>query len=211
MPQVFIRLRCKLGQVQGIERNLRTAYGFHQSHLKGVGQAHHLAGGFHLGAQVPLGVHKFIKGPFGEFYRHIIQRRLKGRVSLSGDGVPNLVQSVADGDFRSHLGDGIARGFRGQGGGTGHAGIYLDDCILKGGWMQSKLHVASAFHSQLSHDFQSSCTKHLEFLIGKGDCGSDNDTVSRMHAHRIHIFHGAHGDCVASAVPDDLEFNLFPA
>ena len=48
---------------------------------------HDLAGGLHLGAQVPLGVDELVKGPLGELHRHVVQSRLESGVGHPGDGV----------------------------------------------------------------------------------------------------------------------------
>ena len=211
MPQVLVGFRSELGQVQGIQGDLRAPDGLHQSHFKGVGDGHDLAGGLHLGAQVTLGVDELIEGPLGELHRHVVQGGLEGGVGLAGDRVLDLVQGVADGDLGGHLGDGIAGGLGSQGGGTGHTGVDLDDGVFKGGGMQGKLAVAAAFYPQLVDDVQGSGAQHLVLFIGQGDGGGDHDRVAGMHAHRVQVLHRAHGDGVALAVPHDFKLDLFPA
>ena len=117
--------------VEGVQLDLRPPDGLHQGGLEGVLDGHHLAGGLHLGAQLPAGPVELVKGPLGELHHHVVHRRLEAGVGLAGDVVLDLVQGIAQGDLGGHLGDGVARGLGGQGGGPGHPGVDLDDGVLK--------------------------------------------------------------------------------
>ena len=91
VPQVLVALRGELGQVQGVQGDLRPPDGLHQGHLKGVADGHDLAGGLHLGAQLPLGVDELVEGPLGELNRHVVQGGLEGGVGDARHRVLDLV------------------------------------------------------------------------------------------------------------------------
>ena len=118
---------------------------------------------------------------------------------------------VAQGDLGGHLGDGVAGGLGGQGGGAGHTGVDLDDRVLIAVGVQGELHVAPALDLQGGDDVQSGGAEHLIFLVGQGLGGGHHDGVAGVHAHGVDVLHGAHGDHVAGAVPHDLELDLLPA
>ena len=118
------------GGVQRVQADLGPADGFHQRRLKGGRDGHHLAGGLHLRAQAAAGAGELVKGPFGELDHDVIHRRLKAQERHAGVGVPDFIQRVAQRQPRGDLGDGIARGLAGQGGGTGYPGIDLNNGVL---------------------------------------------------------------------------------
>ena len=76
--------------------------------------------------------------------------------------------------------------------------------------MQSELAVAAALHAQLVDDFQRGGAEHLVLLVGEGDGGGDDDGVAGVHAHRVQVLHGAHGDGVALAVAHHLKLDFLP-
>ena len=117
--------------MEAVQLDFRPPDGFHQGGLKGMGNGHDFAGGFHLGAQLPAGPVELVKGPLGELHHHIVHCGLKTGESLTGHIVFDLIQGVTQSDLGGDLGNGIARGLGGQGGGAGDPGVYLDDSILK--------------------------------------------------------------------------------
>ena len=94
--------------VEGVVGDLSAADSLHDRLLKGRRDRHDLAGRFHLGAELALGVNEFIEGPLRELDDHVVDRRLKAGVGGTRYGVLDLVEVVADGDLCRHLGDGIA-------------------------------------------------------------------------------------------------------
>ena len=201
---------------EGVQLDLRPTDGLHQGGLKGVLNGHDLAGGLHLGAQLPAGPVELVKGPLGELHHHIVHGGLEAGVGLPGDVVLDLVQGVAQGDFGGDLGDGIPRGLGGQGGGPGDSGVDLDDGVLKAVGVQGKLAVAAAFNAQLLDDFQGGGAEHLVLPVGQGLGGGHHDGVAGVDAHGIDVLHGADGDDVAGGdggalvVPHHLELDLLP-
>ena len=117
--------------MEAVQLDFRPPDGFHQGGLKGMGNGHDFAGGLHLGAQLPAGPVELVKGPLGELHHHIVHCGLKTGESLTGHIVFDLIQGVTQSDLGGDLGNGIARGLGGQGGGAGDPGVYLDDSILK--------------------------------------------------------------------------------
>ena len=197
--------------VQGVHADLRAPDGLHQRHLEAGSNGHDLAGGLHLGAQLPGGVGKLVEGPLGHLHHDVVQGRLKAGAGLAGDVVFDLVQGVAQGDLGGDLGDGVAGGLGGQGRGPADTGVYLDDGILKGVGVQGQLAVAPAHDAKVRDDIQGGGAEHLELLVRQGLGGSHHDGVAGMDAHGVQVLHGAHGDDVAHGVSHGLKFDLFPA
>ena len=196
---------------QGVAADFRAAHSLHQGLLHVHADGHDLARGLHLGAQGTLAVDELVEGPLGHLSHNVVDGRLEAGAGLAGEGVHDLIQRVADGDLRRALGDGIARGLGGQGGGATHAGIDLDDRILEGVGVQGELAVAAAFHLQGGDDVQGGPAEHLILLVGQGQRRSHHDGVAGMHAYGVNVLHGADGNHVALAVPHDLELDFLPA
>ena len=183
----------------------------HESSLKIGADAHDLAGGLHLGAQGALGAYKLVKGQAGHLHHAVVQHGLKAGIGLLGNRIFNLIQGVAQSDFGRHLGDGIACGLGGQGGGTAHTGIYLDDAVFKAVRVQGVLYVAASRYAQLTDNIESGGTQHLVFLVPQSLGGSHHDAVAGVHAHRVDILHIADGNHIACPVPHYLILDFLPA
>ena len=196
---------------QSVHAQLDGGNCLHHGSLEAVANAHHLAGGHHLGAQRLVGVDELIKGPLRVLDHDVVQRRLKAGAGLAGDVVGDLVQRVADGDLGGHLGNGIAGGLGSQCGRAGHTGVDLDDRIIKAVRLQSKLAVAAALDAQLGDDIQRSGAQHLVLVVGQGLGGSHDHRVAGVDADRVEVLHVTHSDHVALVVAHDLVLDLFPA
>ena len=109
----------------GFQRPDRLQQGF----LHGPAHRHNFAGGLHLGIQGVVGIGELVKGEPGNLGHHIVKGGFKGR---GGVGNADLVQAHAHGDFGGDPGDWVAGGLGGQGRGTGHPGVDLDEVILEG-------------------------------------------------------------------------------
>ena len=196
---------------QGFHRQLQAADGLHQRPFKGVANGHDLAGGLHLGTQGAAGGGELVEGQARDLQHAVVQRGFEAGGRLSGHGVGNLVQRIAQGDLGGHFCDGIAGGLGGQGGGAGHAGIDLDDRILVGIRVQGQLHVAPAFDLQRGDDVQGCGAQHLIFPVGQRLRGGHHDGVAGVHAHGVDVLHGADLDHISGGIPHDLELDLLPA
>ena len=201
----------KGGQRQGVQPQFGGGDRLHHGMFKAVADGHDLAGGHHLGAQRFVRVDEFVKGPLGVFHHHVVQRRFKAGAGLAGDVVGDLVQRVAQRDLGGHLGDGIAGGLGGQRRGAGHAGVHLDDRVLKAVRLEGKLAVAAALDAQLGDDVQRRRAQHLVFLVREGLAGGHHDGVAGVDANRVQVLHVADGDDVALGVPHHLVLDLLPA
>ena len=197
--------------VEGVQLDLAAPDGLHQGVFKAGADGHDLAGGLHGGAQLPAGACELVKGPLGNLHYHIIHAGFKAGTGLARDVVFDLVQGIAQGDLGGHLGDGVAGGLGGQGRGTGDTGVDLNNSVFKAVGVQSELAVAAAHDAQGRHDVQGGGAQHLIFLVGKGQGRGRHDGIAGVYAHRVEVFHGAHGDDVAHAVPHGLELDLLPA
>ena len=196
---------------QGVHPQLDGADGLHHGGLEAVADAHHFAGGHHLGAQGLVRIDELVKGPLGVLDHDVVQRRLKAGAGLAGDVVGDLVQGVADGDLGGHLGDGVAGGLGGQRRRAGHAGVDLDDRVVEAVGLEGELAVAAALDAQLGDDVQRRGAQHLVFVVAQGLAGGHHHRVAGVDAHGVQVLHVADGDDVALVVPHHLIFDLFPA
>ena len=188
--------------------DFQRADSLQEAFLKGSPYAHHLAGGLHLGAQVVVGIGKFVKGEPGHFGDHIVQGWLEG---CGGIGQRNFLQVHAHADFCRHPGDGIAAGLGSQGGGTGDPGVHLNEVVLEGFGVQGKLDIAASGDFQGTDDFQCAVAEHLVFLVGEGLGGTHHDGVAGVDTHRVQIFHITDGDGGVVMVPHHLVLNFLEA
>ena len=77
----------------------------------------------------------------------------EGRGGFAGDVVAELIQRIADGQLGRDLGDAEAGRLGSQRGGTGLAGVHLDDHKLAVSGIDAELHVRSAgLHTDFAHD-----------------------------------------------------------
>ena len=135
------------------DAGLQGAHGFQAALFEGGSDAHDFAGRFHLRAQRVGRVGELVEGEAGE---------LDGR-GAAGDG--NVFQRHAHGDLRRDPRNGVAAGFAGEGGGTGHSGVDFDQEILGGVGVKGELHVAAAFDLQLLDDLDGRVVQHLQIVV----------------------------------------------
>ena len=196
---------------QGVHSQLDGGDGLHHGSLEAVADAHDLAGGHHLGAQRLVGVDELIEGPLRVLDHDVVQRRLEAGTGLTGNVVGDLVQRVADGDLRRHLGDGVAGGLGGQRGGAGHTGVDLDDRVVEAVGLERELAVAAALDAQLGDDVQRSGAQHLILVVGQSLGGGHDHRVAGVDADGVEVLHVTDSDDVALVVAHDLILDFFPA
>ena len=170
--------------------------------------AHNLAGGLHLGAQLIGSGSKFVKGKPGQLGNHIVQTRRKGGV---GVGDLDFLQRHSHGDFGRDPGNGITGSLGSQRRRPGNPGIDLNEIVFGGIGVQGELDVAAALDSQFPDDLDGSVIQHLQVVVVQGHDGRNHNGVAGVNAHRIHVFHTADGDGVVIGVPHDLKFNFLVA
>jgi len=131
--------------IETILAGFQTTQCLLQRFLEGAADGHHLAHRFHLGGQTRIGLGEFLEGETRHLGDHVVDGRLeRGRGGAAGDVVLQFVQGVPHGQLGRHLGDGEAGGLGGQGGGTRHARIHLDDDHAAVFRIDGELHVGTA-------------------------------------------------------------------
>ena len=196
---------------QGIYVLFQGTDGFHQRALEVVADTHNLTGCLHLCGQGTFCTDKLIERQTRDFYNTVIQHRLEACVGFSGNGVRDLIQSVAKCDLCSNLCNRITGRFGSQCGRTADTRIYLDNTVLEAVRIQRILYVASAGDTELGDDVECGSTQHLILFISQGLGRCYDNTVSGVNADRVDVLHVADGDAVSYAVPHYLVLDLFPS
>ena len=209
--QIFSLQMGEIIRHQAVHMLLQGTDSLHERPFKIIADTHNLAGSLHLSSQRPFCADKFIKRKPRNFHHAVIQHRLEACISLLCHCVFNLIQRISQGDLCRHLGDGVARGLGSQRRRPADPGVDLNDTILKGLRMEGILYIAPASNIQLADNIQRRGTEHLILLIAQCLGGSHHNTVSRMYAYRINVFHVTYGDTVALAVPHHLIFDFLPS
>ena len=163
-----IRLLLDARRDHAVQLDLTAANGLHQCALKGVVDGHDLTGGLHLGAEGVVRVDELVKRPARELDDTVVEGRLEAGLGLAGDGVRDLVQTVADRDLCGYLCDRVAGRLGSQCGGTGNTRVYLDNGVLEGFRVERVLHVAAALDAELGDDVERGGAEHLILLVAQG-------------------------------------------
>ena len=198
----------EFGMVNVVLTAFQRADALQEGFLQVGADAHDLAGGLHLGAQLVGGGSELVEGEPGQLGDDVVKARLKG-----GGGVGNLdvLQGHAHGDFRGDPGDGVAGGLGSQGRGAGDTGVDLDEVVFGGIGVQRKLDIAAALDFQLLDDLNGGVVEHLLILFAQRHNGGHHQRVAGVDAHGIDVLHAADGDGVVIGVPHDLELDLLVA
>ena len=206
--QLFGGSMVKFGIVEVADAHLQRADGFQEALLQCPADAHHFAGGFHLGGKPVGGAGELVEGDPGNFGDHIVDGRLKaGR----GVGQLNFIQRQAHRHLGGNPGNGEAGGLTGQGGGTGDPGVDFNHIIGEGVGVQRKLNVAAALDFQRPDDPQRAAPQQLIFFIGQRLTGRDHNAVAGVNSDRVHIFHAADGDGGVVLIPHHFKFDFLEA
>ncbi len=115
-----------LGEAEAVAAVFQRADGFLERLLVGLADAHHLAHGAHLRAELVHRAFELLEGPAGELDHHVIAGRrvfLQRAVAPVGD----LVQREAAGELGGDQRDGEPGGLGGQRRGARGARVDLDD------------------------------------------------------------------------------------
>ena len=199
------------GGVQRVEVDLGAAHGLEQRALKIRADGHDLARGLHLCTEAAGRADELVKRPLGELHDDVVERRLKAGAGLAGDVVLDLIERVAEGDLRRDLCDRVAGRLRRERRRARHAGVDLDDGVLKAVGIERELAVAAADDVERGDDVQRRAAQHLKLLVRERQRRGDDDAVAGVHADGVEVFHAAHGDDVAGTVAHGLKLDLLPA
>ena len=197
--------------VQRVEMDLGAAHGLEQRAFKVRADGHDLAGGLHLRAEAAGRADELVKRPLGELHDDVVQRGLKAGAGLAGDVILNFIERVAEGDLRRDLCDRVAGRLRRERRRARHAGVDLDDGVLKAVGVERELAVAAADDVERGDDVQRRAAQHLKLLVRERQRRGDDDAVAGVYADGVEVFHAAHGDDVAGTVAHGLKLDLFPA
>ena len=122
---------------------LQRAECFLERLLEGASDRHRLADALHLTGEGGVCLGEFLEGEAGDFHHAVVDGGFEaGRRGL-GDVVFEFVEAVADGEFRSDLGDRVSGRLGGECRGTRDAGIHLDDDLASILGVHRKLNVGS--------------------------------------------------------------------
>ncbi len=91
LVQLLVGEMAKIVAHQAVHMLLQGADRLHQGALEVDADAHHLAGGLHLGPQGPLGADEFVKGQTGHLHHAVVQHGLKAGIGLPRDRVLDLI------------------------------------------------------------------------------------------------------------------------
>ena len=179
---------------------------------EGSPDAHRLADRLHLRPERRVGPRELLEGKTRELDDDVVQRRFEARRGRAGEIVRNLVQGVADGELRCHLGDRVARRFRREGGRSRDARIHLDHAQLSRVTLARELDVRStALHAYCPHHCGGRVAQLLIRMIRQRHLRRDRHRVSGVDTHRIDVLDRADDHDVVLAIAHDLELELVPA
>ncbi len=111
---------------------------------------HHFSHAFHLGSDRPVCRFEFLDIPAWNFDDDVIESRLEESGGLFGDRVGNLIQPIAEGEFRCDERERIARRFRSQGAGAGKACVHFDDADFARLRIQGELNIAFSLDLEMT-------------------------------------------------------------
>jgi hypothetical protein len=174
--------------------------------------AHRFADRLHLRAERAVGAGELLEGEARELDDDVVECRLEARRGGARQIVRDLVQRVADGELRGHLGDRIAGRLRGERRRPRHARVHLNDADLAGLARARELDVGATGVDADGADDRDRCVAQLLVrLVRERHLRSDGDRVARVRPHRVEVLDRAHDDDVVEPVAHDLELELVPA
>mmetsp|Transcript_129238 Transcript_129238/g.182227 ORF Transcript_129238/g.182227 Transcript_129238/m.182227 type:complete len:271 (+) Transcript_129238:422-1234(+) len=117
---------------------------------------------------------------------------------------------MTQGQLRCHIGQGIPRGLGCQRTAARQPGVHLDNAKLRTLRIHGVLDVALTHDTQVSDDLQGTLPEPVVFIIVQGLRWCNHDGFTCMNAHRIKVFHVAHGDAVVVFVTHHFVLQFFP-
>ena len=153
---------------------------------------------------------EFLEGPARELHDHIVAG---GDVLVERALFPvgELVKRYAGREVGGDEGDGEARRFGSQGGGTRGPRVDLDDDHAVRHRIVCELDVRAADHFDGVHDVVGIFLQSLLQGFGNGHHRRGAIGVAGVHAHGVDVLDEADRDLLALRVADDLKLQFFPA
>ena len=214
VKQLMKIMIVEVGEVVGHQRIdvlLEGTDGLHEAALEVVCNRHHLTGRLHLGAESVLCGDELIERKTRHLDNTVVEHRLEGCVGLTGNGILDLVEGVAQCDLCGYLRDRVTGRLRCEGGGSGYTRVYLDDAVLEALRIQGILYVTAAGDTELGDNVERGGTEHLVLLIRQGLGRSHDDGVTGMDADRVEVLHVTYGDDIARRIAHYLVLDFLPA
>ena len=172
---------------------------------------HHFAHRLHCRGQKRFGTLKFFKGKARDFCDDIINRWFKRCGCCAGDVVCNLVEGIANRQFRRDLSNRETRRLRRKRRRTRHTRVHFDDDQAAICGIYCELYVGTTcFYADFTQARDARVAHNLIFFIGQRQCRRDGDGIACMHAHRVNIFDRADDDGVVRAVTHDFHLIFLP-
>ena len=197
----------KAGQA-GFQRRQRLLHRF----VDRAADRHCFTDRLHRRGQVRLRACEFFERKARDLGDDIVDCRLEGRRGHAGDVVVQLVQRIADCQFRRDLGNRETRSLGRQRRRTRHAGVHFDHDHPAVSGVNRPLHVrAASFDANLAQHRDGLVAHDLVFFVGQRQGRGDGDRIARVHAHGIDVFNRANDDRVVRLVAHDFHLELFPA
>ena len=205
--------------------DFQRADGLLEGGLEGAVYGHHLAGGLHLRAERAVAGGELVKRPAGYLDDAVVQRRLKRRRGLLGDGVGDFVETLAGGYLGRYAGYGVAGGLAGERGTAADAGVDLDNVVGRSrrvpplGRVSPTSELGSRAYWTLPPPSMPSARMMrrlaersiLVLFVGERLAWRHHDAVTGVDAHGVYVLHVANGDAVVGGVAHHLVLDLFPA
>jgi hypothetical protein len=199
-------------RIEPVGTGLQAAQRLLQRLLETAPDRHHLAHALHLRGQARIGFGKLLEGEARDLGHHVIDAGLeRGRGPTAGDLVLQLVQGVAHGQLRRHLGDRETGRLRRQGTRARDPRIHLDHHQPSVLGIDAELDVRPAgIHPDFAQDRDRGIAHALVFLVGEGLRRRHGDGIPGVHPHRIEVLDRADDDAVVRTVADHLHLELLP-
>ena len=198
--------------VKAGQAGFEAGEGFLQTFVDRAANGHRLTHGFHRGGEVGFRAGKFLERKTRDLGHDIVDRGFKTGGRHLGDIVVQLVQSIANGEFRGDLGDGKAGGLGRQSRGAGNTGVHLDHHHAAIRRVDRPLHVrATRLYPDLAQDGDAAVAHDLIFLVGQRQSRGHSDAVAGMDAHRVDVLDRADDDGVVRFVTNHLHLEFLPS
>ena len=198
-----------LGEAQSVPAGFQRADRLLQCLLVVLADAHHLADGQHLCAQLVRQARELLEGPAGEFHHHVVAPRLV-LLQRSQSPIGNLVHRHPAGQQRRDERNRKSRGLGGQRRGARRPRIDLDHDHAARLGIVGELDIGPADHLNRLDDVVRVLLQLLLQLLVDGQHRGRAVGVAGVDSHGIDVLDEADRDHLVLGVPDDLQLQFLP-
>ena len=183
-----------------------------QRFLESPADRHGFTNRFHLCCQTVISGWKLFKCETWNLGHHVVDGGFeRGRGRAAGNLVAQLIKRVANGQFRSHLGNGKTGGLGGQRRRSRYPGVHFDNDYPAIVGVHSELDIGTAcVNTDLSQHSKRRVAQTLVFLVCQCQRRCNGNRVAGMDAHRVEVFNRTDYDAVIVVIPHHFHFVLFP-